>query len=86
MTDVHRRSETKCPICGRASEGGLCKFHEEGAKRLAKHYEVWKARTAVSWRDYLESVSANELAGDWSRESACYLLEKEVRGQRAPTA
>jgi hypothetical protein len=86
MTNARRRNEPKCPICGRACDGELCRFHEEGTKRLVKHYEVWKIRTSVSWEDYLRMVSANELAGEWSRESARYLLEKRIRGQRAPTA
>jgi hypothetical protein len=86
MTNARRRNEPRCPICGRASGGELCKFHEEAAKRLAKHYEVWRARTAVSWEGYLREVSSNEMTGQWSRETAGYLLEKEVRGLRAQTA
>jgi len=86
MTNAHRRNDSTCPICSRASDGGLCRFHEEGTKRLVKHYEVWKERTGASWEDYLRMVSANELSGEWSRESARHLLEKGVRGQRAQTA
>jgi hypothetical protein len=86
MTDARRSDDSKCAICGRASIGELCRYHEEGTKRLIKHYEVWKARTGASWEDYLRSVSTNELAGDWVRESAGHLLEKGVIGQRDPIA
>lgn len=86
MTSARRRNDSGCPICGRASGGGLCRFHEEGAKRLARHYEAWKARTAIRWDEYLRAVSENGLSGEWARESARYMLEKGVRGQRGPTA
>ena len=86
MTSARRKNERRCPICGRASAGELCWFHEEGAKRLASHYEVWRARTSVSWAEYLGLVFENGLSGEWARESARYLLGKAVRGQTAPTA
>jgi hypothetical protein len=86
MTDAHRSNDSRCAVCGRGSSGELCRYHEEGAKRLFKHYEVWKARTGASWEDYLRIVSTNEQAGEWVRESALHLLAKGVRGQRDPTA
>lgn len=86
MTSARQSVDSKCAICGRGSVGDLCRYHEEGAKRLAKHYEVWKARTGASWEDYLRSVSANELAGEWVRESAVHLLAKGITGLRDPTA
>lgn len=86
MTNAHRSDDSRCAICGRTSVGELCRYHEEGAKRLIMHYEVWNARTGASWMDYLRSISTNELAGDWVRESAGHLLKKEIREQRDPTA
>jgi hypothetical protein len=86
MTDARRSNDLKCAICGRASRGELCRYHEEGSKRIIKHYDVWKARTGASWEDYLKVVSANELTGEWARESAVHLLGKGIREQRDPTA
>jgi hypothetical protein len=66
--------------------GKLCRYHEEGTKRLVKHYEVWKVRMGTSWEGYLRNLSTNELAGEWVRESAAYLLRNNIRAQRDPTA
>ncbi len=85
-TSAPRKVKGACGICRRPTMGELCRYHEEGIRRLEKHYEVWRARTGVTWEAYIERISSNALAGDWVRESADYLLRNRVKGQRDPTA
>ena len=87
MTSVHRRKkDSRCEICGRASDGELCPYHREARRRLIKHYGVWRERISLDWKGYLNEICSNELAGAWIREVAGFLLKRaelptELKGQ-----
>lgn len=87
MTSAPRRTENDCSICGREGDGKLCKYHHEACRRVARHYEVWRQRIGLTWKEYLCEVSKNELAGRWVREAAEFLLkEEEPKAPRGPNA
>jgi hypothetical protein len=87
MTSVHRRKkDSRCEICGRASDGELCPYHREARRRLIRHYGVWRERTSLDWKGYLDEICRNELAGAWVREVAGFMLKRgelptEPKGQ-----
>jgi len=68
--------ENKCRICGREGTRGLCRYHREGCRRIAKHYSVWKVRMPLTWKEYLKELSGNEFAGRWVKEAAGFLLRE----------
>jgi DNA topoisomerase-1 len=83
---LRRKKESKCEICGRTSDGELCRYHREASRRLIKHYGVWRERTSLDWRGYLDEICRNELAGAWIREVAGFMIKKgelptELKGQ-----
>jgi hypothetical protein len=51
--------------------------------RITRHYEVWRERKGLKWRDYLKEISENDSAGMWVREAAIYLHEKDKGGAKA---
>jgi hypothetical protein len=70
-----RKKENRCKICDRVSHGELCPYHGEARRRLIKHYTVWKNRTSMDWRGYLDNICSNELVGIWVKEVAGFLLK-----------
>ena len=84
MTNALRKTEPKCLICGRAGDGELCQYHREASSKIVKHYQVWKERTGIQWKEYLREIAVNESAGLWVREVAIYLLDSDDEGPKAP--
>lgn len=78
MTGAQPSKKNECRICGREGAEGLCKYHREACRRIAKHYGVWRVRAQSTWTEYLRELSKNELAGRWIREAAQFLLMEGI--------
>ncbi|TDA39891.1 MAG: hypothetical protein DSO08_01005 [Candidatus Methanomethylicota archaeon] len=75
MKGVHQ-IKNRCRICSVPSEREFCDFHAEAIKRVKEHFEVWKQRKGICWRDYLREIMKNEKAGVWVKEAAEYLIRE----------
>ncbi|MBC7112567.1 MAG: hypothetical protein H5T34_00860 [Candidatus Methanomethyliales bacterium] len=58
------------------SERELCDFHAEAVRRIKEHFEVWKQRKGICWKDYLREITRNERTGVWVKEAAEYLIRE----------
>jgi hypothetical protein len=68
-----------CPICGRDSIGAskLCRHHESARENLVMSYDKWRiAYGGMEWVAYLERVQRLEGSGQWTKDTAEYLLQK----------
>lgn len=72
--------ERRCPICNRKTREGdsLCAYHQRAYLNLREKYDHWKAALGLGWSEYLREVVDNPNTGDWVKEVARHLLQKEV--------
>jgi hypothetical protein len=42
-----------------------------------ERYEAWKKALGISWKEYLNEIVKNPLTGEWAKEVAQHLIEKE---------
>lgn len=68
--------KNSCKVCGRPSGGEFCDLHLEAIRRLKEHFEIWKERKGIGWKDYLMEISKNERTGGWVKEAADYLIRE----------
>lgn len=66
-----------CPVCGIATEKGMCQAHERAYQNLVKSYSIWNRALNIKWRDYLEKVEGNPDSGKWVKETCVFLLQNE---------
>jgi hypothetical protein len=52
-------------------------LHAKVYKIIIKKYDRWRKAMEVSWKEYLSEIAKNPLAGEWVREVAQHLIEKE---------
>ena len=72
------REELQCPICGRkADEQDYYKLHARVRTIIIRKYDRWRKAKEISWKEYLSEIAKNPLSGEWPREVAQHLIEKE---------
>ena len=71
-----------CSLCWRRREDGseYCTYHLAAQKNLLKAFRDWQEALEIEWRDFLVAVVARQESGEWVREVAHHLLEKEKDG------
>jgi len=71
-----------CTLCWRRREDGseYCTYHLLAQKNLLKAFQDWREALEIEWRDFLVSVVARQESGEWVRDVAIHLLEKEKDG------
>ena len=66
--------EMKCSVCGRGSDGDMCRRHEAARDRLRAAYPLWvSAYGDIGWMEYLDNVKRNVQTGQWAKEVAEFL-------------
>jgi hypothetical protein len=71
----------KCKVCGvEAVEGGFCLVHSKAYENIVGTYSVWRKALKIPWREYLSEIEQNPLTGEWVKEVANYLINKEATG------
>ena len=70
----------QCPLCNRPTEENeaLCAYHQRAYLNLKEKYDEWKTALGIRWTEYLREVADNPNTGEWVREVAQYLLQKEA--------
>lgn len=71
-----------CSLCWRRREDGseYCTYHLTAQKNLLKAFRDWQEALEIEWRDFLVAVVARQESGEWVRDIAHQLLEKEKDG------
>lgn len=69
----------QCPLCNRSTKENeaLCPYHQKAYLNLRENYDQWKTALDVAWAEYLREVAGNPNTGEWVREVAQHLLQKE---------
>lgn len=69
----------KCPICGeRKSENSpYCENHQLAYENLKKQYQYWREALQIDWQEYLQRIVENKNTGQWAKEVAKDLIEKQ---------
>ena len=69
----------QCPLCNRpiTENEALCTYHQKAYLNLREKYDQWKTALGIGWTEYLREVADNPNTGEWVREVAQYLLQKE---------
>ena len=67
----------KCIVCDReADESVYCKLHTKAYENIVERYELWKTALEICWKDYLKGIIKNTGTGEWAKEVASHLVEK----------
>ena len=71
--------ERLCPVCNRrmAENDALCAYHQRAYLNLRDKYDQWKTALGISWNEYLREVADNPNTGEWVREVAQHILQRE---------
>ena len=71
-----------CTLCWRRHEDGseYCKYHRAAQENLLKAIRDWREALEIEWGDFLGAVVARQESGEWVRDVAHHLLEKENNG------
>ncbi len=68
----------KCHTCQRDTvKKGYCALHLKAYENIVKNYGLWKKALKISWKEYLSEIEQNSLTGEWAKEVASYLINKE---------
>lgn len=69
--------DMKCLLCQRRAEDGLCQYHREAKQRVESAYPRWmEAYGSLTWADYLDRIKHNPETGQWAKEAAGILGER----------
>ncbi len=75
---LEEESDMKCILCGKETKKEeYCKLHMNAYNNVLAKYENWKRALGISWKEYLSQVVENPLTGEWAREVAKNLKQKE---------
>jgi hypothetical protein len=69
---------SKCKACDRkAVESGFCIVHSKAYENIVEKYDMWGKALKISWKEYLSEIEQNPLTGEWAKEVASYLINRE---------
>ena len=68
-----------CTLCWRRHEDGseYCKYHRAAQENLLKAIRDWREALEIEWEDYLVAIVTRQESGEWVRDVAHHILEKE---------
>jgi hypothetical protein len=46
-------------------------------ENIVEKYDFWTKALQISWKEYLSEIQKNSLTGEWAKEVANYLTNKE---------
>lgn len=71
--------KNSCTLCWRRREDGseYCTYHLAAKRNLLEAFLDWQEALEIEWRDYLVAVTARKESGEWVRDIALHMLEKE---------
>ena len=68
----------KCAICERDStRKGYCELHARAYRNILKEYQNWRKALKIPWKEYLSEIAENSFTGQWAKEVARSLKEKD---------
>jgi len=69
----------KCSICGERTleNESYCENHQLAYENIKRQYQYWKDALQISWQEYLRKIMENKNAGQWVKEVARDLIEKQ---------
>jgi len=67
-----------CRACTRkAIQNGFCPVHLKAYNNILEKYAVWRKGLNISWEEYLREIAKHSLTGEWAKEAAKSLTNKE---------
>ena len=68
-----------CSLCWRRRKDGseYCKYHLSAKENLLKAFRAWQEALEIEWEDYLVAIVTRQESGEWVRDVAHHILEKE---------
>jgi hypothetical protein len=65
-------------VCDReAGKKDFCLLHLKAYENILEKYDFWTKALQISWKEYLSEIQKNSLTGEWAKEVANYLINKE---------
>ena len=68
-----------CTLCWRRRKYGseYCIYHRTAQENLLNAFRDWREALEIEWEDYLVAIVTRQESGDWVRDVAHHILEKE---------
>jgi len=68
-----------CTLCWRRRKDGseYCIYHLAAQENLLNAFRDWQEALEIEWEDYLVSIVTRQESGEWVRDVAHHILEKE---------
>ncbi len=68
----------QCKACSRAAgERDFCPLHLKAYKNIVEKYAIWRKALNIPWEEYLREIEKHSLTGEWAKEVAKCLMNKE---------
>ncbi len=68
----------RCKACSRtAVKSDFCPLHLKAYGSVAEKHTVWRKALNMTWEEYLREIEKHSLTGEWAKQVAKCLTNKE---------